>query len=127
MKNSENREEKQLIPGIWTSFDNESLDLSETFVMVNARGLASYCAGGDSITALNYFRDFQETVELGRNYPYSMLEEGRALFSAKKPLFPALSAADRLIPARSIRLGSVHSNYFAFPAEDESSGLVINL
>lgn len=56
-----------------------------------------------------------------------MRDQGRVLFTQRKFLAPALPAEDYLIPAKSIKLDSVRSNYYAFPAGDESSGLVINL
>ena len=66
----EKTKKRKFIPERWSALDNESLSLSEVYVLTNSRGLASYCAGGDAVAALNYFRDFQPTVELSSNYPY---------------------------------------------------------
>lgn len=56
-----------------------------------------------------------------------MLQIGQELFKKRKFLSPTISAENYFIPAKTLRLDQVASNYYISSPGDESGGIVVNL
>lgn len=61
---------------------NETLDLSETYILVNDFGFSNYCKGGSSATAVDWIYSHDLGTELEQNFPYS---EDNSTYLANKP------------------------------------------
>ena len=55
----------------WQNFTQQTLNVSEQFILSNAFGFNEYCLGGDFTTAMDAIMQNFTTVETAQDYPYA--------------------------------------------------------
>lgn len=81
--------------------DYDTMDLSEQYLLSNTFGFSHYCSGGDFTTALNYFAEHNQTVELESNFPYDYAAYEKQ-YQAQFQLRPRLPPSARYQPFRML-------------------------
>lgn len=59
----------------WLNETRKPLDLSEIWAVANIHGFSKGCTGGDSVSALHWFLEYADSVELESNYNYAEMFE----------------------------------------------------